>query len=58
MDKIAKRVYVGECASIRSVGRPRKRWIHTVNECLKERFLDLSGKQGEWSRIVVNGGGL
>ena len=24
-DKIAKRVYVGECAGSRSVGRPRKR---------------------------------
>ena len=26
-DKIAKRVYVGECGSSRSVGRPRKRWM-------------------------------
>ena len=24
--QIAQRVYVGECASSRSVGRPRKRW--------------------------------
>ena len=25
----AKRVYVGECAGSRTVGRPRKRWIDT-----------------------------
>ena len=31
-DKIAKRVCVGECASSRSVGRPRKRWINTVKD--------------------------
>ena len=31
------RVYVGECAGSRSVGRPRKRWIDTVKECLKEK---------------------
>ena len=30
--KIAKRVYVGECAGSRSVGRPRKRWIDTMKE--------------------------
>ena len=33
-DSIAKRVYVGECAGSRSVGRPRKRWIDTVKECV------------------------
>ena len=26
-DRTAHRVYVGECAGSRSVGRPRKRWI-------------------------------
>ena len=31
-DKIAKKVYVGECAGSRSVDRPRKRWIDTVKE--------------------------
>ena len=39
-DMIAKRVYAGECAGSRSVGRPRKKWIDTVNECLKKRGLD------------------
>ena len=32
-DRIAKRVYVGEYAGSRSVGRPRKRWIDTVKDC-------------------------
>ena len=30
-DRIAKRVYVGECTGSHSVGRPRTRWIDTVN---------------------------
>ena len=40
-DKIAKRVYVGECAGSRLVCRPRKRWIDTVKECLRIRGLDV-----------------
>ena len=40
-DRIAKRVYVGECAGSRSVGRLWKRWIDTVKECLKKRVLDV-----------------
>ena len=40
-DRIAKRVYVGECASSRSVGRPRKRWIDIVKECLNKSCLDI-----------------
>ena len=40
-DKIDKRVYVGECAGSRSVGRPRKRWTDTVKECLRKRGLDV-----------------
>ena len=46
-DRIAKRVYVGECAGNRSLGRLRKRWINTVKDCLRRR-----GKQRG------NGGGL
>ena len=34
-DRIDKRVYVGVCAGSPSVGRPRKRWIDTVKECLR-----------------------
>ena len=40
-DRIVKRVYVGECAGIRSVGRTRKRWTDTVKECLRKRGLDV-----------------
>ena len=38
---IAKRVFVGECAGSRSVGRSRKRWIDTVKDCLRKRDLDV-----------------
>ena len=40
-DRIAKRVYVGEFAGSRSVGRPRKRWTRTVKDCLKKRGLGV-----------------
>ena len=40
-DKIGKRVYVGECGGRCSAGRPRKRWIDTVKDCLKKRGLDI-----------------
>ena len=51
-DRIAKILYVGDCAGSSSLGRPRKRWIE-----IKNRGLML-GKQGEWCRIRVNVGGL
>ena len=40
-DTIVKRVYVGECVGSPSVGRPRKRWIDTMKDCLKKRGLDV-----------------
>ena len=40
-DKITKSVYVGECAGSHSMGRPEKRWIDTMKECLKKRGLDV-----------------
>ena len=40
-DRIAKRFYVGECAGSRSVGRPWKRWIDIVKECLRKRCFDV-----------------
>ena len=49
-DRIAKRVYVGECVGSRSVGRPRKRWTHTLKECIKKRCGCQASKE--------NGGGL
>ena len=36
-DRIAKRVYIGKCAGNPSVGRPRKRWIVTLKDCLKKK---------------------
>ena len=40
-DRIAEWIYVGECESSRSEGRPWKRWIDTVKDCLKKRSLDV-----------------
>ena len=40
-DRIAKRVYVGDCVGSRSVGRPRKRRIDTVKECLRKRGVSV-----------------
>ena len=40
-DGIVKRVYVGECASNRSVCRPWKGWIDNVKEGLRKRGLDV-----------------
>ena len=39
-DRITKRVYVGECAGSRSVGKLRKRWTDTVKDCLKKRCFN------------------
>ena len=56
-ERIAERVYVGVCAGSRSVGRPRKRWIDTEKECLRNGGLDF--RQARKScRIGMNGGGL
>ena len=41
-DRTAKRVYIGECASSRLVGRLKKRWIDTVKECFKKRCLNVT----------------
>ena len=41
-DMFAKILYVGERAGSRSVGNPRRRWIDTVNDCLrKKKGLDV-----------------
>ena len=55
---IAKRVYVGEFAGIRSVDRPRKRWIDAVKEYLKKRGVDVRETRrmvqdrSEWREFV------
>ena len=36
-----KRVYIVEFAGSRSEGKPLKRWIDTVNDCLRKRGLDV-----------------
>ena len=46
-DSIAAKVYAGECAGNHSVVRQWKKWIDTVNECLKKEVW-MSGKEGEW----------
>ena len=53
-DRIANKIFVVECVGSSSVGRPRKRGINTVKECLRKRCF-MSGKEGEWSTIGVNG---
>ena len=49
---IAKKVYVGESASSRSVGQPRKRWIDSMSDCSRKRNFIVGQARG------VNGGGL
>ena len=53
-DRFAMKVYAWECASSRSVGRPRKRWIDMVKDCL-HKIVWMSGKQREWCMVGVNG---
>ena len=62
-DRIAKRVYVGECAGSHSVGRLWKRWIDTMKECLKKRGLDfrqarrmVQDRSEWWGFVRVNAG--
>ena len=40
-DRIANRVYVGECAGSRSVSKLRKRWTDTVIDILKTIGSDV-----------------
>ena len=49
-DRLAKMVYLREFAGSRSVGRPRKRWIDTMKDCLQKRGLDIR----EGRRMVHN----
>ena len=39
-DWIVKMVYVRKCSGSHSVGRPRKKWINTMKNCLKKRDVD------------------
>ena len=40
-DRIAKRLYIGECVGSCSMVRPRKRWVDTMKDCLKKRDFDF-----------------
>ena len=44
-NRIAKRIYVGECAGHRSVGRPWKGWIDTVKMFKEKRFGCQASKE-------------
>ena len=58
-NRIGKRIYVGKCAGSRSLGRPQKRWICTVKECLKKRDLDarqarrMGQDKSEWRGFLI-----
>ena len=52
-DRIAKRVYIGQCIGTCPVDRPRKRWIATMKDFKKEVWM--LGKQGEWCMWFVRG---
>ena len=52
-DRIAKRVYIRDCAYSCSMDRLWNRWIDNVKECIRKR-----GLEGEWYRIGMNGRGL
>ena len=57
-DRITKKVYAGECAGNHSVGKPRKRWIYTIEDCLKKGGLDVKQARrrvldkSEWLEFV------
>jgi hypothetical protein len=40
-NRLVKRMYSSECVGNRPVGRPKKRWIDSVKECLIERNVNL-----------------
>ena len=46
-DRITKKVYVGECAGVSLVGRPWKRWVDNVKECLRKRFACQASKEND-----------
>ena len=63
-DRIANRVYIGECAGSGLVGRPRKRWTDTAKDCLRKRGLDVRQAmrmvqdRSKWRGFVRNARGI
>jgi hypothetical protein len=41
VNRLVKRMYNSECVGDRPVGRPKKRWIESLKECLTERNVSL-----------------
>ena len=56
--RLVKRMYSGECVGNRPAGRPKRKWIESVNKCLKERNVSLVEvrrkvyNRSEWRGIV------
>ena len=56
--RLVKRVYRGECVGNKRRGRPRTKWIKSVELCLEKRNLGLDEARGfvhnrnEWRGIV------
>src|SRR5678815_2984301 len=56
--RLDKRMYSGECAVNRPAGRPKKKWIGSVKECLEERNVSLAEvrrkvhNRSEWQCFV------
>ena len=64
-ERITKKVYVGECAGISSLGRLQKSWIDSVRYCLKKRDLAVNqaNRMGHdriewWMFVRVNSCGV
>ena len=49
-NRLVKRMYSGECVGKKPVGRPKKRWIELVRDCLKERNVSMD----EARRMVLD----
>src|SRR5678815_1717427 len=58
-NRLVKRMYSGECVGNRPVGRPKKKWIESVKECLQERNVSLAEARRkvhdrrEWRSVSV-----
>ena len=52
--RLVKRVYSGECEGNNAFGRPKKKWIGSVRDCLGKRGMNLDearrmvGNRSEW----------
>ena len=57
-DRIAKGVYVGVCVGCQLVGQLCRKWIDSVNECLKKICLNVGQERkmvydmNEWWEFV------